>query len=571
MSPTTAATFSFVGAVATFIWLVFGGGLALAARLRRHDPLEAFCLGVCGALALLFIAGFGVFAFSLPRLCWQPLPALVAFGLIVQLPRLRSLCADPALQRFALSWLLFALWALGLLACITTYSGGHWAGDWIEHYERAEFIRHGGPLSQTFLLGTYTFTARPPLANAITAVMLDLTHGPVFPSYQIFTTLLGSLVFLPITLLIRRWCPSPSRFATAASVALLLLLVNPMVAQNITFAWTKLPTAFWILVGSYFLLRGLLDNDNLYSRALGFVALAFGFLCHFSAGVWIVLWVFFYGAHHRSRLHRFAFWRETALHAGLAALVFSLWFGWALAHYGWSGTVKTNTTVAHTAARTSSDWLHALAVNTRDTLVPHVFRDVPSAIPEQVSALGRLRDSAFHFYQTAALGHLGLVGCTAALLLLNAPSSSLRSRPRRALVWATAALTVIVLNSLVHPWTDPLGLAHISLLPLGLLGLAWVATQLSEHLRFWRVCALFAALDLTLGIGLHFALSSLGLAPLESLAPVARMNHLAELFWQVSPLRAWLPHHDLLLLTALSLTLLSTILLIYRYGAAQRR
>jgi hypothetical protein len=571
MSPTTATTLSLVGAVATFIWLVFGGGLALAARLRRHDSLEAFCLGVCGALALLFFAGFGVFAFSLPRLWWQLLSVLPALGLLTQLPRVRLLCADPAWQRLAVSWLLFALWALGLLACISTYSGGHWAGDWIEHHERAEFIRHGGPLDQPFLLGTYTFTARPPLANAITAVLLELSHGPSFPSFQIFTALLGSLVLLPVTLLVRRWSPSAPRFTGAAAIALLLLMLSPMVAQNLTFSWTKLPTAFWVLVGSYFLLRGLYDTDNLRARVIGFLALSLGLLCHYSAGVWIVLWLLIYAAFNLHRWRRAALWRETALHAAFAALVLCSWFGWAFANYGWQGTIQTNTTAEYAAHRSTVEWLKNVAVNTRDALVPHFFRDVPIATPVQASALGALRDSAFHFYQTNVFGLLGLVGCAASLLFLAASDSPLRSRPRRTLCWGLAALGAVVLNSAVQPWPDALGQAHLCLLPLALLGLGWVAAQLNTHPRLWKCCAIIAALDFALGIGLQFALASLAFTPLEALAPAARMNHTAELVWHVSLLRAWLPRHDLILLSVLSLTLLSAIFLTYRIHSYQRR
>jgi len=48
---------------------------------------------------------------------------------------------------------------------VRSYSGGEWAGDWYEHYERARFFLERYPLGQK-LISVYLLPARPPLDTA---------------------------------------------------------------------------------------------------------------------------------------------------------------------------------------------------------------------------------------------------------------------------------------------------------------------------------------------------------------------------------------------------------------------
>jgi len=543
-----------------FAWIVLGGGLAFGAGIRR-PAVEAFTLGVCLVLSAVFLAGFGAYVTHLPTAVWWSLPVAVLVGLARRRRAAAALLRDPGLRSALIAWAVLALWSFGLLACVGSYSGGHWAGDWIEHYERADFFRVAGPPDQRFLAGSYTLAARPPFTNVVTGVVLRLGGGG-FAEFQILNALLGGLVIFPLTLLAARWAG-----AGRALVPWLLplLLVNPMVAQNLAFAWTKLPTAFWILCACFFLLRGLLDADAPRDRLIGFALLAVAMLNHYSAGPWILVWVLVYALRRRDFWATPAFWKETGRHAVIAVCILGVWAGWATAQFGWQGAFQENTSAQGAALRGAADWWRDTRASTIATLVPHPFRAVESAVPPQSSAAGRLRDYAFHFYQTSLPGMCGLVACAAFPLLLAAPGSVLRRDPVRVAAWGAVVILLVALIAAVHPWGDALGLAQIGLQALALLGLAWLTARLPATTPGIRALfAALAAIDLALGIVLHFGLQTLRLAPLETLSPVARMNALAQESWNLHPVGTWLTQDGLVVAAFLSALLIFALFSVRR-------
>lgn len=314
-----------VSDLAMFLLLIGGGGLWVASWLHVKRPTEAFCVGLGFAMLGLFFAGFLVHVASLPRLIWFALPGLAAIGLWTRRRQLGSIFKDPELRAVAGAWAIFAAWSIGLLGLVVVYSGGSWCSDWLEHYDRAVVFLHGSASDQLFYKGYYTLSARPPLINVVTAVLMRL-GGRDFADCQVLMTLLGTLIIFPAWLLTARWipkCPANTPYLLG-----LLLMINPMVMQNLTFNWTKSHTAFWVLGGVYFLLRGLLDADDRRSRMLAFAALAAGMLTHYSAGPWVVICVGAYVLLSRSRWFTAGFWRETANHGVIAALIFTPWLGW---------------------------------------------------------------------------------------------------------------------------------------------------------------------------------------------------------------------------------------------------
>ena len=81
------------------------------------------------------------------------------------------------------------------------------------------------------------------------------------------------------------------------------------------------------------------------------------------------------------------------------------------------------------------------------------------------------------------------------------------------LFFAVSVPIAMVLGIAVHTARDEWGLAHICLQPLIVLGLGVVAARLSTGRRGQIVVwACFAAVDLGLGIGLHFGIQSGALA-----------------------------------------------------------
>lgn len=545
---------------ALFAWIVLGGGLAFGAGIRR-PAVEAFTLGVCLVLSAVFLAGFGAYVTHLPTAVWWSLPVAVLVGLARRRRAAAALLRDPGLRSALIAWSVLALWSFGLLACVGSYSGGHWAGDWIEHYERADFFRVAGPPDQRFLAGSYTLAARPPFTNVVTGVVLRLGGGG-FAEFQILNALLGGLVIFPLTLLAGRWA-GPGR--ALVPWLLPLLMVNPMVAQNLAFAWTKLPTAFWILCACFFLLRGLLDTDAPRERLIGFALLAVAMLNHYSAGPWILVWVLVYALRRRDAWATPAFWKETGRHAVIAVCILGVWAGWATAQFGWQGAFQENTSAQGAALRGAADWWRDTRASTIATLVPHPFRAVESAVPPQSSAAGRLRDYAFHFYQTSLPGMCGLVACAAFPLLLAAPGSVLRRDPVRVAAWGAVVILLVALIAAVHPWGDALGLAQIGLQALALLGLAWLTARLPATTPGIRALfAALAAIDLALGIVLHFGLQTLRWAPLETLSPVARMNAVAQESWNLHPVGTWLTQDGLVVAAFLSALLIFALFSVRR-------
>ena len=229
--------------------------LPLAARIPGYPPVLRLALGLAGALIILYLAA-GLIYVSGAAWSWLWLPPVTA---IVGCWRMRSaiadLTGDPAVRSTAVGAGLLALWCIGLHAVIYSYSGGAWAGDWFEHYERARFFLHRWPLDHAFL-GFGALPARPPFANLVTGGLLGLS-GDTFAYYQTFTTLLSCLAFFPLAALVA----PDGRDSPGLRLLPLLLMLNPLFVQNATFPWTKLAAAFFVML-AFALIRRSLDGGK---------------------------------------------------------------------------------------------------------------------------------------------------------------------------------------------------------------------------------------------------------------------------------------------------------------------
>jgi hypothetical protein len=506
--------------LAAFIFLVFGTALLIAPLWKKLSPVEALTAGIGCSLFLIFLAGFTVHITRLPRALWWLLPVLLIASLLLRRQGLKPFLEDSELRKLGYAWMVFSVWTIGLLGFVLVYSGGSWCSDWLEHYERALFFLQGGEASQHFYKNLYSLSARPPLANVVTAVLMHLSGG-TFADFQVLNALLGTLIIFPAWLLCRRW----ARPGTTAPLMLCaMLMLNPLVMQNLTFAWTKLITAFWILSGVYFLLAGLRDPDARHFRAAGFSALSAAMLTHYSAGPWIIVAVGVYFLTAPYRPNQRAFWNETLLHAGLAMLVFSPWLAWCVGQLGLMETLTQNTSFQGAVHRPWSQQLITAWLNFYDTLVPHAFRSVNTAVLDQPSKLGWLRDYFFNFYQLILLPALGVGG-----LLILAPlaltfSEAVRKHLRESLGWLAAIILIVFLGTAVHTARDDWGLTHICLQPLVIIGLAWLGSRLPGSSSAIRVLWLLGVcMDFVLGIVLHYSAQALWIAPLEHLNLYARL------------------------------------------------
>lgn len=489
-------------APAIFFVTVFGLVWPLAARLPLA-PAERIAASAALSVIGVWLVAWTVYVWALPLAALGALPVLAVAGLVFRHRELVATCRDCDARELLIGQLLVTGWSVGWLALVASYSGGGWAADWFEHWERARFFLDRGPHDTQFL-GQYALTARPPLANVVTGAFLRLTRVD-FAHYQLVSTLLASLVLLPLGLLARRF----GRGRRAIALCALLLLVSPLFVQNATFAWTKLPAAFFTLTALYFFLRAQEPGAPRVAAVLFGAALAAALLAHYSAGPYAVVlalaWIPVGWAQRNNTDWR----RATALGALTGGLLLATWFGWAGATYGIRATLLSNTSV------TSGDVQHGnqvlkIALNLRDTVVPHFLRSFDQSLIAQRNSWGRWRDFFFSCYQL----NLPLAfGSLAWLVLLRELARVARSAARRDCVfWAVFMVSIVLLGVGTHGARDHWGLTHICLQALVLLGSAFLAARWTALGRGWQlVLVAGATVDFIAGIALQSAAQSFAL------------------------------------------------------------
>jgi len=504
--------------LALFAALVFGLGVPLVAAgpWRADEKLGA---GAALGVILIYLAAMIRYWLDLPAGACVLL-AVAAAGLVAWRRRACAAVArDPAARRMAGAWLLVAGWSLAFLALVRTYSGGGWALDWADHYDRARLFLHHWP-AHWRLYGGDTLPTRPPLANAVTSVFLALSR-PDFAYFQIFTTLAATLAFLPAWLWAGRFGAHAPR---AQALFTLLFLLNPSVVENATFAWTKLPTVFFVLSSLYALPWTEAEESPARTAAcFGFLAAAL--LTHYSAAPYVVAlaaaWVWW----RRGSWRRRAFWVRTLQGALAAAALAATWFAWALAEFGWKGTLFSNTSVTETTARSAGGFLHEKGLNLVNTLVPHFLRPVDYEPILRDNPLSFLRDYCFQLYQVNLPMMFGLAGAATLGWTLarrrRAPAAP--GAPPPAFWWWFAGCAV-VLGTAASGGIDHWGVAHLCLQSLLLLGLAVLAARLDETPRWWRaVYAAGLAVDFALGVGLQFLLENRYYSPAETMRRIGQI------------------------------------------------
>jgi hypothetical protein len=461
----------------------------------RLRPAE-FLVGSVGlSLLLVYGATWTIYLLDAPRTAHSVVAAVNVLALLGCLPVLRDLfSSSKELRRMLASWGLFSAFSLVLLALVRSHSGGGWEGDWLEHYQRALFFLDHGAHDTNFL-EIWPLPSRPPLMNLIETHVLAST-GRSYPAYQIVSTLLSALVILPALLLTRLFTRAPQRIGILGAI----FVLNPMLAQNATYSWTKLFAAFYALAGIAFYVTGI----KLGSRVrvvLGFVFLAGGVLVHYS----IAPYFLFVAGWEAVR----AFWSrgralgDAAWAAAASAILLATWLGWSAATFGVRGTLASTSTVAQGAHFTAGGLAWNAVRNVWWTLIPHALLDVDRSLIAQTSVWGQLRDTFFLTYQTNLVLGLGLGGA----LLLFLPRRRVASV--RAFWIALTAFTAVTGIAVVSE-VGTYGLAHLCLQALIVLGLTTAACRWGA-LPAWarRLAVVLFAIDFALGIALQFALESL--------------------------------------------------------------
>lgn len=489
---------SVVGDSLIFSVFSLGLGVLFATFIRKLGALDRLCLGIGAAVGSLYLTSFTIYLLHLPPVgLWLLAGAGFAASLIRNCA-IQEFWQDKAVQGAFLNWPILAAWCLGWHALVFSYSGGRWAGDWQEHYDRVHFFLQHWPADQVFI-GAYHLPARPPLPNLVISGFLGLVGGKFF-HFQVFSTLLATLVYFPLASLVHRLRAGPQPQA----LLLGLLMLSPLFVQHATFPWTKLPVAYFLVLAADLLTRRTDAPGRFLAVAL--VALAAALVTHYSAAVWIIALGLAWLAVHGRRLSEPAIRRALLLGGAAGMLLFLTWLGWSLKTYGPGLTFSISATTGLEEKFTGLDRLGNILGNIYRTLVPAwLWEGLPAELA-QPDQLARLRDRWFCLYQLNLPFAFGLGG----LLMLGRLLPALPAGETTRFWWLAASLAVAV-NAVVHQ-PEPLGLTHLALVPLVLLGLAWLAAGAHTLPAAWRrLWVLGLALDFGFGLALHFGVQSLWL------------------------------------------------------------
>jgi hypothetical protein len=481
-----------------------GPGLFLI-RWLRWDPRETLCASLGLSLVLLFIASFVIHETGLPATASHGAVSLGCLVLSMACRRdILRLARHRQLRRQCVAFGGLCAWALLLLALVRHYSGGLYAGDWLEHYGRTRFFL-GQRLEDMRFMEHFTLPARPPLMNLLAGHFLAQV-GDEFEICQVIFLILNLLIYFPLVLFL------PAFGARTRCGRILLtgfLMANPLLMQNVTWTWTKAFTGFFVLLGLWLYLTGWRRGKP--ARMMGAaLSLSAGFLAHFSAGPYAACLALHYAIAVFPR--RVAHWREVAAMTLVTVLVLGSWFGWSAARYGVSVTIGSNTTAAALRGESLPAALAKVARNLVYSFVPHPLhlpRGEFDALFQQPSRLGYWRDYIFYFYQSNFVFSQGIVGGPLVLFLLFRAFRTGTGPKKERRFWLGFIVLSGLLGLAAHPSADPFGVAHICGQPLILLGVAFLAARYGTLPRAVQWLGLAGCLiDFAAGILLHFSLEN---------------------------------------------------------------
>ncbi|HYW46748.1 MAG TPA: hypothetical protein VE959_28030 [Bryobacteraceae bacterium] len=471
----------------------FSPGFLVVRRLR-WSPLEKLCGAIGLSLILIYLASAALYWLNLPGpwSFWAVSLVCLAAGVVARRDAVRlAKSAEP--RRAIAGFACLLIWTLALLAMIRNYSGGGWACDWQEHFQRTLFFLHHMPATMPVVSGG-EIPSRPPMMNLLASFFLAQTADR-FELFQATFTFLNLLLWFPCYLISAAFQRRGRRRIVLLAA---LFALNPMVMENATYAWTKQLAAFYVVLSLWFYLAGWRKNDRV-RMAAAFAALAAGMLVHYSTGPYLVFvalhYVLFLFWRRRQK------WRELATAVAGGGLLLASWFAWSIAVYGWRVTFLSNTTVTSSEKYEGSN-LKKAAANFFDTLAPFPLRtDAPLELLDQPSRAGWLRDSAFLIYQTNAIFAMGAVGGPLVLYLLW---KAMRQRRRESVFWLMLIPFCLVAGVAVQGERECFGVAHVTLQTLMALGLTFLSASFF-HLRRLAAMLLIAGCvtDFALGVFLQ--------------------------------------------------------------------
>lgn len=485
----------------TYLLLVicsFTPGFFFVRRLK-WNYLETACASLALSHLLVYLVSTAVFLLHLSPICYYCFSATaVALG-IASRTDLRQYFARREVQQLFAWFGVLLVWGLIILSLVRTYSGGFWAGDYWEHFQRAQFFLHWYPTDFQFL-GLCPLPARPPFMNVVIAFFLGQV-GESFPAYQVISQFLNLHIYFALVLMAGLMVRGGHR---QVALVVTLLALCPAFQQNQLFPWTKLFCCFYTLLGLAFYIRGWRKHDS--HRMLASVAcLACAALIHYSSGPYLL----FLAIHYLTLVIRGtrASWEPVAAGA-IVGIILATWFSWSLAFYGPGITFGDNPTVTASAQLSLEENVQKVAQNTIRSLVPHPVYLPRATFNEffwQPSQLGYVREYWFLIYQTTLFPMMGLAGGLIVIHLVTRDLQTHQKVPRPLQIfWAAFIPFCILIGIAVNGGQELVGMAHVCLQPLAFLGVVYLAASFGT-LPAWvrRATVLAAGFDAAVGIVLH--------------------------------------------------------------------
>ena len=467
-------------------------------RRRGWSLLERAAAATAASLLIVGLLSFGLGIAHLHPALRLVLLAGCAVPAFLALPAIRAEMRRSAeARRGLIALLLLAAWLLALAALTKNFA--EIFGDWQEHYERSRFFFNVQRWDTRFI--GYLLPARPPLFNAFAAQILAVTGGR-FAVYQVTATLWSALTFLPVLLLARLWGRGARLVPTVAA----LLAFQPMFVANAGYPWTKVQAAFFVLMAIAFYVRAWREEDGsrlLFAAACGAGAV----LTHYSA-VPALVFLAGHGVFLLLRSHPFA--RRAAVPAAaLALLLLAPWFLFTFAVYGPGASASSALGSTGEALPELGSNVDRIALNLRDTLVPHLLRGVSSDQRIDGPSWGAARHTAYTLYTYNLLFGLGCLGLPL-LLYAGARRRGGAATPDGPLFWIGLALWNIVVGVAVYGGRQPFGLAYSAQQPVIFLATAYLAARFASFQRPVRlVAAAGLVVDLLFGILLNAFMQTL--------------------------------------------------------------
>jgi 4-amino-4-deoxy-L-arabinose transferase-like glycosyltransferase len=476
--------------------------------------MEKLSGGIGLSLVLLYLASWGIYHFS-PRGASGDAAATGAYvtvslvcvllGILAR-KDIHALLRSFRVRRAVLGYAFLLLWTMVILAIIRNYSGLGWGADWLGHFQRSLFFLHRFT-ADTPLLGGAQLPSRPPMMNVLAAFFLAHTQDR-FELFQVASAFFNLLLFLPCCLML----PALGLARRPRILPLVALFAfSPVVMENATYSWTKSLSAFFVVLAFWFYLAAQRKGGRLRMVA-AFLALSAGLLVHYSAGPYCLLLGFDYLL--RVFWKRPRKWRELAAIAVSCGLLLATWFAWSLAVYGPRVTIQSNTSVTDAREYRGNNLLK-IGANLADSVVPYLLRR-GLAFTDQPNHAGVLRDNAFAFYQVNLIFSMGLVGGPFVVWLLWGFVRRRAPAVPEWRFWRVLIPCAVVVGIGVVGERDHFGTAHLTLIPLEVLGLSLVAAAFP-----WRRVAALAIVagcivDFSLGVFLQARVEALENTPIRT-------------------------------------------------------